>query len=48
MGALSDIYYGRVKHPWGVPIDGLSTIPKEELRKIQNNSRIQNEQEISR
>ena len=34
MSTLSDIYYGKVKHPWGVPIEDWS-IAKEEEQRIE-------------
>ena len=51
MAALSDVYYGRVKHPWGVLIDELPTTPKEDQIKLQKKKCVevlcvQNEQEI--
>jgi len=32
MGTLSDIYYGKVQHPWGVPIENWSIAKEEETR----------------
>ena len=34
MNELSDIYYGRVKHDWGVPIEDWSIKSIEEQQKI--------------
>ena len=34
MNTLSGIYYGEVKHPWGVSIENWSTI-KEEQQKVE-------------
>ena len=34
MNSLTDIYYGKVKHPWGVPIEDWS-IHKEEEQRIE-------------
>ena len=34
MNTLSDIYYGKVKHPWGVAIEDWSTV-KEEQQKVE-------------
>ena len=34
MKELSDIYYGRVKHDWGVPIEDWSIKSIEEQQKV--------------
>lgn len=36
MSKLSDIYYGRIQHPWGVPVEDWSSLETEEQLRLDN------------